>query len=152
MTIRIIDRLGCVCFGVKPFQEMILHLTVCLVAHGKYNFSEKHFIWSCVLWLWHKNWFTFLFSFQTIFGSQTCKERERERERKDHRAHSLTPILSLTVVRAPPTVWRAPNANPRWVSFSSWFISQSNYTSPPIHTPPIHIPSNPSSQNPPSNL
>ena len=24
-----------VCFGVKPFQEMILHLTVYLVAHGK---------------------------------------------------------------------------------------------------------------------
>ena len=27
--------LGCICFDVKPFQEMILHLTVCLVAHGK---------------------------------------------------------------------------------------------------------------------
>ena len=27
--------LGCVCFGVKPFQEMVLHLSACLVAHGK---------------------------------------------------------------------------------------------------------------------
>ena len=35
--------LGYVCFGVKPFQETILHSSVCLVAHGKYGQTKKSF-------------------------------------------------------------------------------------------------------------
>ena len=78
---------------------MILHLIACLVAHGKYNFMEKHFSWPCVLWLWPGNWFTFLFSLQTISGSQMRKEREREREERV----TDPPKIDRTLAPAPPS-------------------------------------------------
>ena len=73
----------------------------------KIKFSKKHFIWPCKIWLWPENWFTFLFSLQTISRSQTRKKRDKERERRDHLTHSLTPILSLTVVRSPSSLTHA---------------------------------------------
>ena len=59
---------------------------------------EKHFHWPCVLWLWPGNWFTFLFSLQTIFGSQMHRERERERERVTD-----PPKIDRTLAPAPPS-------------------------------------------------
>ena len=42
-----------------------------------------------VLWLWLKNWFTFLFSLQTISGLiKAQRERQRQRERRKKLAHS----------------------------------------------------------------
>ena len=73
----------------------------------KIKFSEKHFSWPCKIWLWPENWFTFLFSLQTISRSPTRKKRDKEREIRDHLTHSLTPILSLTVVRSPHSLTHA---------------------------------------------
>ena len=52
-------------------------------------FRKTVFSWPCVLWLWPENWFTLLFSLQTIFGLIKRAKRERERERRKKLAHSI---------------------------------------------------------------
>ena len=107
----------------------------------KIKFSGKAFhLTVCFMALTRKLVYISIFSSNHFWVSDAQREREREREREkitelthSHWAQSLTSILSITVVRAPPTVRWALNADPRWISFSSWFISQSDYTSPLIH-------------------
>ena len=116
--------------------------------------------------LWPRNGFTFLFSLQTISGSDVQK-REIEREKEERTAHStcshrskkISPIISLIHTRRAQPLDPLPHGSlitelhPLFVqcqtqthgefSFSGWlflsptaFVYGFNHFTPPIHTPP----------------
>ena len=115
--------------------------------------------------LWPRNGFTFLFSLQTISGSDVQK-REIEREKEERTAHStcshrskkISPIISLIHTRRAQPLDPLPHGSlitelhPLFVqcqtqtqgefSFSGWlflsptaFVYGFNHFTPPIHTP-----------------
>ena len=120
--------------------------------------------------LWPRNGFTFLFSLQTISGSDVQK-REIEREKEERTAHStcshrskkISPIISLIHTRRAQPLDPLPHGSlitelhPLFVqcqtqtqgefSFSGWlflsptaFVYGFNHFTPPIHTPHLTSP------------
>ena len=84
----------------------------------KIKFFGKTFQLTVCFRLWPGNWFTFLFSLQTISKSQTCKERERElpihpkpiapqhrRRHLDRTTTEISPQTSLTPPRSHHHGW-----------------------------------------------
>ena len=87
-----------------------------------------------VLWLWLKNWFTFLFSLQTISGSQTCKERERE-----ERVTDRTPAPRRHISRTTTEITSPPKTDPPKITSPQTDRTPPKTDPPRLITPrPIH--------------